>query len=621
MRTSAQIRAVIEEKLGFFPPFFAPAQENPQVLENLWQQTLCAYVDNPLSPLFKEKLSAYLSRYCPVPYCMICHSCSLRPLGVKAQEVLQLLESPPPTENEIDEHLSILAAQPDGLTVLPKSNSTLEESLLYCSIFIALEREQAEYCRSEVRRLLGAVNYQHLVSFIAYVKTCHAWMEAHPEIAYNYEADKRSHDHLGYLLNDEPSLADFFKNYSEKVRRERQSWAQQLAQIRERKRNEEALRQSEQKYRSVVDTVKEVIFQTDVAGLWTFLNPAWTEITGFTIAESIGTNFFDYIHPDDRQLSFERLQPLIEYQEEDCRYEIRYLTKHGGFRWVEAFVQVILNAEGKITGTSGTLHDITERKQAEAEIRKALEIEKELSDLKSRFVTMASHEFRTPLTTILSSTELLKNYSHKLGEEKKCTHFGRIQTSVQHMTELLNDVLLIGQADAGKLEFNPAPVDLAQLCLSLVEELQLTASSQYFQTTARCPIIFRDRTQLTRQAPQDLPLLDEKLLRHILSNLLSNAIKYSPKGGTVWFEFTSTDTEAIFQITDEGIGIPPEDQKRLFESFHRASNVGQIPGTGLGLAIVKKSVDLHEGKIEVNSAVGKGSTFTVTLPLQQFSFE
>jgi len=183
VRTSDQIKAEIEEKFGFFPPFFAPALETPQVLENLWQQTLSAYVGNPLSPLFKEKLSAYLSRYCPVPYCMICHSCSLRPLGVRAREVLQLLESPPPTEAEIDEHLSRLAAYPDGLAILPEANSALEASLLYCSIFIAMEREEAEYCRSELRRILGQVNYQHLVSFIAYVRTCHAWMEAHPEIA------------------------------------------------------------------------------------------------------------------------------------------------------------------------------------------------------------------------------------------------------------------------------------------------------------------------------------------------------------------------------------------------------------------------------------------------------
>lgn len=156
------------------PSFFEPAEASPQVFENLWQQTLLAYVSNPLSPLFKEKLSAYLSRYCAVPYCMVCHSCSLRPLGMQAKEVLELLEAPPPTDLEIDQHLKRLAAHPGELTILPEPDSALEESLLACSVFIALEQEQAEYCRVELRRLLGPENYQHLVTFSAYVKTCHA---------------------------------------------------------------------------------------------------------------------------------------------------------------------------------------------------------------------------------------------------------------------------------------------------------------------------------------------------------------------------------------------------------------------------------------------------------------
>ncbi len=602
MRTTEQIKAEIENKFGFFPPFFTPALTSPQILENLWQQTLATYVDSPLSAFFKEKLSAYLSRYCVVPYCMICHSCSLRPLGVRAREVLELLESPPPTEIEIDEHLNKLAAYPDTLAVLSELDTVLEDSLLHCAIFIALEREQAEYCRRELRRLLGSVNYQLIISLIAYIKTCHAWMEAHPEVAYQYEADKRAQDYLGGLVEEEPGLADFFRNYTEKVRREQQSWAERLAAIAERKRHEEALRQSEKKYRSVVESIKEVIFQTDLTGAWTFLNPAWTEITGFAIAQSIGTNFLNYVHPDDRQFNFEQFQPLLERQKESCRYETRYLTQDGNVRCVEVYARLTLNADGKIIGTSGNLHDITERKQAEAEIHKALEQEKELSELKSRFVSMTSHEFRTPLTTILSSAELLEYYSDKWTQEKKVRHLQRIQNAVKQMTHLLNDVLLIGKAEAGMLEFNPHPLNLPQFCLSLVEEFQLGANDQH-------RVIFTHRTQ-------DLnACMDEKLLRHIFSNLLSNAIKYSPPDSTIQFELVCQDGEAIFQIQDQGIGIPPEDQQRLFETFHRASNVGQIQGTGLGLAIVKKSVDLHGGKIRVNSVVGVGTTFTITVPI------
>lgn len=239
----------------------------------------------------------------------------------------------------------------------------------------------------------------------------------------------------------------------------------------------------------------------------------------------------------------------------------------------------------------------------QAEIRQALEKEKELSSLKSRFVTMASHEFRTPLTTILSSAELLEKYANKLVQEKKLQHLHRIQASVKHMTELLNNVLLIGKAEAGKLQFTPVPLDLAQFCRDLVEELQLGTGSNHtiaFASLGEC----------------STACMDEKLLRHILSNLLSNAIKYSPAGGTVNFELICNQGEAIFLVQDQGIGIPAADQAQLFNSFHRASNVGTISGTGLGLAIVKKSVDSHGGKITVKSEIGVGTTFTVTLPLE-----
>ncbi|GAA6619215.1 putative bifunctional diguanylate cyclase/phosphodiesterase [Scytonema sp. NUACC26] len=242
MQTSEKIRAEIEETFGFFPPFFEPAEGNVQVLENLWQQTLSAYVNNPLSPSFKEKLSAYLSRYCAVPYCMICHSCSLYALGMKARKVLELLESPPPTEKDIDSYLHILARTAGHTISLSDLDPVLEESLLYCSIFVFSEGEQTEYCRTEVRRLLGLVNYQHLITFVAYVRMCHTWMEAHPEVA--YKADKRAIEFLGNLLEEEPSLADFFSNHMEKVRRERQIWIERQALIVERQRNQEALRQA-----------------------------------------------------------------------------------------------------------------------------------------------------------------------------------------------------------------------------------------------------------------------------------------------------------------------------------------------------------------------------------------
>lgn len=176
------------------------------------------------------------------------------------------------------------------------------------------------------------------------------------------------------------------------------------------------------------------------------------------------------------------------------------------------------------------------------------------------------------------------------------------------MNEMLNDVLFIGKAEAGKLEFRPTSLDLVEYCRYLVEEVQLNVRNQHNLAQKSALIVFSSQYQ-------SMPVcMDEKLLGHILSNLLSNAIKYSPSGSTVKFNLTFSHKRAVFQIQDEGIGIPREDLPRLFESFHRATNVGNIQGTGLGLAIVKKCVDEHQGEIAVTSELRVGTTFTVTLP-------
>ncbi len=299
----------------------------------------------------------------------------------------------------------------------------------------------------------------------------------------------------------------------------------------------------------------------------------------------------------------------------------------------------------ELISASTALGLMIQRKQAEGEIRKALTREKELTELKSRFISMTSHEFRTPLTTIQSSAELLEHYSHKWTDERKLTHLHRIQGAVIHMTKLLNDVLILGKAEAGKLEFNPAPLDLENYCRNLVEELQLNDSNKHIITftCSQRPEDFREwesgkvgevsvnpessqsPPHLLTKAPvtpspersgsPPLPCMDEKLLRQILENLLSNAIKYSPSGGNVELTLSDFSNQAVFQIRDHGIGIPAEDQQQLFETFHRATNVGTIAGTGLGLAIVKRCVDIHQGQITVESEVGVGTTFTVTLPI------
>jgi signal transduction histidine kinase len=231
-----------------------------------------------------------------------------------------------------------------------------------------------------------------------------------------------------------------------------------------------------------------------------------------------------------------------------------------------------------------------------------LEIERRLSQLKSSFVSMVSHEFRTPLGITMSAVELLQHYSDRIPPEKREALLADIHGSTRHMSDLMEQVLLLGRAEAGKLGFRPALLDLPALARRLAEETSLA-------TQQRCPL------EVRLEGTLEGAVGDEALLRHILGNLLSNATKYSPAGAPVELIVRRESSEAIVQVRDRGIGIPEEDLPQLFQAFHRAGNVGKIPGTGLGLAIVKRCVTLHHGSVEVASPRGAGTEFTVRLPL------
>ena len=235
------------------------------------------------------------------------------------------------------------------------------------------------------------------------------------------------------------------------------------------------------------------------------------------------------------------------------------------------------------------------------ELESALHKQQELNELKSRFVSMASHDLRNPLTAILGTTELAELYlaQGNFAGQMKCMQ--RIRAATEHMAQLLNDLLILGQIESGTLKVERVPVELEKFCHQLIEEVK-------FGTDRKHAIY------LTYSGYGKTVHADKKLLRQILVNLLVNGIKYSPDEATIDLIVILQDGETIFKVQDRGIGIPVQDRQNLFQSFKRASNVGDIPGTGLGLAIVKQCVELHQGKITFTSTVGTGTTFTVVLP-------
>lgn len=365
-------------------------------------------------------------------------------------------------------------------------------------------------------------------------------------------------------------------------------------EIIERQQLELALRFSQATNQALLNAIPDWMFRINKDGAFVNFKAAKNNNLPLPTEEFLSKNLKDI-------MPLEIAQPLMNCVKQalatgDVQIFEYQLQVNDNLLYYEARIAVSAKEE-----VMAIIRDITERKQAEAEICNALAKEQELHELKSRFISMTSHEFRTPLTTIFSSTELLEDYGDKLTQEKKGKHLQRIKIAVKYMTGLLNDVLLISKAEAGKLQCNLAPLNIVQFCQELVEEVKLIAENH--------TIVFQTQGEYINAQ------MDEKLLRHIFSNLLSNAVKYSPQGGTVSFELISKHKEAIFRVQDQGIGIPIAEQAQLFNSFHRASNVGTISGTGLGLAIVKKSVDLHGGEIIVDSQVGVGTTFTVKLPL------
>lgn len=284
--------------------------------------------------------------------------------------------------------------------------------------------------------------------------------------------------------------------------------------------------------------------------------------------------------------------------------ELELIRANGHPIWLQLHGTRLPPSEEGAPVSLWTFIDITERKRAETELLNALAREREFGQLKNRFVSMTSHEFRTPLTGIQSSVDLLADYADRLEPEEKNEIFQQIRESVARMTRMLDNILVIGRGEAQKLRFTPRPTNIADLCRQLVNEV----------TQSRPAEDNRSDILMDIQDVEGEWQLDENLLRHALGNLLSNALKYSPNGGNVHFRIRREDNMLRFDIIDQGIGIPKADQQRLFESFHRASNVGNIPGTGLGLAIVKQSTELHSGNISVNSTPGSGTTFTIKIP-------
>ncbi len=384
MRTNKQIISEVSACFGYLPSLFVPDQENTQVLDNLWQQTLAAYVNNPLPTLFKEKLFAYLSRYCSVSYCIVCHSCALGRLGMSAKHILQLLESPAPTLAELEE-IKALLANASPLTSLPEPDYQLEKAIFSCCIYIFLNPKQDANCREELRRILGVSNYNHLMKFLAYIKTCHLWVEAHP--ALTYQIDPPATAVLGNLFAAEPKLVEFFRSYNEsqqpgvksqksEVRNqesELQHRAVSLRDISDRISTEDKLQQNEELFQQLTQNIRQVFWIVSPCHSKIFyISPAYEEIWGRDRQQLYDNPacFIDSVHPMDRAHIIAAQDQQLQGEAE---IEYRIIRPDNQERWIRDRAFPIFNAQGEVERLVGIADDITERKQLQEELRESEE--------------------------------------------------------------------------------------------------------------------------------------------------------------------------------------------------------------------------------------------------------
>ncbi len=406
--------------------------------------------------------------------------------------------------------------------------------------------------------------------------------------------------------------------------------------------NTEATRnplENESRLRAIIDTAIDGIITIDHKGIIETVNPAAARIFEYDPAEIIGENIKVLMPEPDRGRHDDYIR---NYQRTGVRRiigigrEVLGQKKNGDvFPFLLSVSEVILHDKVIYTGI---IHDISKlkeaenafrqlnaeleervqqrtaelfdaikklretnarQKQAETEVRKALEKEKELNELKSRFVTLASHEFRTPLSTILSSVSLISKYNQLGDAEKSEKHIQRIKSAVTNLTGILNDFLSLSKLEEGIVGNNPAEFNLTELANEIIEELH--------------PVLKPSQRMNYRHQGTAVVLLDRNIIKNILLNLLSNAIKYSEKG-TIELYAEVNRTNVLLSVSDQGIGIPEEDKTFLFTRFFRAHNAGNVQGTGLGLNIVKRYIELLGGYISMESALGVGTTFNMEIP-------
>ncbi len=352
-------------------------------------------------------------------------------------------------------------------------------------------------------------------------------------------------------------------------------------------------------FRTLIDTIPNVIYVEDTEFRITEVNKSFEEFFGISRDMVLGKTIADLVPAETAKIIRQNEEKIMN-DNKTVIYETFVPNKYNNNVPVICYKSPFGIPGKKPDGITAMLIDNTNQKEMERTILESIKKEKELNEVKTNFISMASHEFRTPLTSILSSADLLELYYSKWDKSKITTHLNRIQNSVQVINSLLDEVLTLNRSERGKIELNLSSFDLKEFCFEIIEQIKL-------QSLPNQNIVFNYMLS-KRQVVADI-----QILNHILTNLLNNAIKYSPDGGDVKFTVEEENESLKFTVQDKGIGIPQEDQNKLFQPFFRAKNSSGIKGSGLGLTIIKRYVEIHKGEISFDSKLGVGTKFIIMI--------
>jgi two-component system, OmpR family, sensor histidine kinase VicK len=372
-------------------------------------------------------------------------------------------------------------------------------------------------------------------------------------------------------------------------------------QNEELKIGQKALVAERKRYQNLFELAPDGYLVTDLNGVIREANWAAATMLGIPQEFLVGKPLVNYVIDTDRKKFRSKLNELPSLRRL-TDWEIQMQPRKREPFPVAIAISTIRDSMGEITDLRWIIRDITRLKQAEAAIRDQLAAEKQISELKSRIIQTISHEFRTPLTVVRTSTEILEHYGDQLDRPKREEYFRRMKAAIQYTTRLFDGVLILDEVESERLEIQPSQIHLEQFCQKLVDEVQLTSEVAH-------------TVHFVYEGEQRPVNFDRNLLQQVFGNLLSNAVSYSSESSNIYVRLTQEEHQVIFQVQDEGVGISAEDQAHLFEPFYKIGNGKNASGAGLGLAIAKRIVDLHRGTITLHSEVGVGTTVTVTLPL------